>query len=54
MKTSERFAEVKNKANLTSTLTAMKDVSGWKLLYSDTNELVKAAKNSDLKPQTKQ
>jgi hypothetical protein len=31
-------------------LTAMKDVSGWELLYSDTNELVKAAKNSDQKP----
>jgi acyl-CoA synthetase (NDP forming) len=25
-------------------LTAMKDVSGWELLYSDTNELVKAAR----------
>lgn len=27
-------------------LTVMKEVSGWELLYSDTNELVKAAKNS--------
>ncbi len=31
-------------------LTAMKDVSGWETLYSDTNELVKAAKNSVQKP----
>ena len=31
-------------------LTAMKDVAGWELLYSDTNELVKAAKHSDIKP----
>ncbi len=31
-------------------LTAMKDITGWELLYSDTNELVKAAKNSDIKP----
>ena len=30
-------------------LTAMKEVPGWELLYSDTNELVKAAKNSDVK-----
>ncbi|MCD1117887.1 DUF6261 family protein [Chryseobacterium turcicum] len=29
-------------------LTAMKDVPSWELLYSDTNELVKAAKNSDI------
>lgn len=29
-------------------LTAMKSVPGWELLYSDTNELVKAAKNSSL------
>ncbi|UKB81398.1 DUF6261 family protein [Chryseobacterium sp. MEBOG07] len=29
-------------------LTVMKEVSGWELLYSDTNELVKAAKNSSL------
>lgn len=27
-------------------ITAMKDVAGWELFYSDTNELVKAAKNS--------
>ncbi|WP_126651383.1 DUF6261 family protein [Chryseobacterium aureum] len=31
-----------------SMLTAMKDVSGWEVLYTDTNELVKAAKNSSL------
>lgn len=31
-------------------LTVMKEVPGWELLYSDTNELVKAAKNSDQKP----
>ncbi|MFY7845145.1 MAG: hypothetical protein ACOVQV_08475, partial [Chryseobacterium gambrini] len=31
-----------------SLLTVMKGVSGWELLYSDTNELVKAAKNSSL------
>lgn len=30
-------------------LTAMKNVPGWQLLYSDTNELVKAAKNSEVK-----
>lgn len=30
-------------------LTAMKDVPDWKILYSDTNELVKAAKNSEVK-----
>ena len=30
-------------------LTAMKEVPGWELLYNDTNELVKAAKNSDVK-----
>lgn len=29
-------------------LTAMKSVSGWELLYSDTNELVKSAKNSNI------
>jgi hypothetical protein len=28
----------------------MKDVSGWELFYADVNELVKAAKNSTLKP----
>ena len=31
-------------------ITAMKDVSGWELFYADVNELVKAAKNSTLKP----
>lgn len=30
-------------------VTAMKDVQDWKTLYSDTNELVKAAKNSEIK-----
>lgn len=29
-------------------LTVMKEVPGWQLLYNDTNELVKAAKNSDI------
>ncbi|MBN9336861.1 MAG: hypothetical protein J0I88_03305 [Chryseobacterium sp.] len=29
-------------------ITAMKDVTDWKLFYADVNELVKAAKNSDL------
>ena len=29
-------------------ITAMKDVSDWKLYYADINELVKAAKNSNL------
>ncbi len=29
-------------------ITAMKDVLGWELLYSDVNELVKAAKNSSV------
>lgn len=29
-------------------LTAMREVQDWKLLYADTNELVKAAKNSNL------
>jgi len=32
-------------------LTAMKDDAGWELLYSDTNEFVKAARHSDLKQQ---
>ena len=32
-------------------LTAMKNVAGWELLYSDTHELVKAARHSDIKPQ---
>ncbi|MDR6462866.1 DUF6261 family protein [Chryseobacterium sediminis] len=31
-----------------SLITAMKDVPGWEFFYSDTNELVKAAKNSSL------
>lgn len=31
-------------------LTAMKDVTEWKLFYNDVNELVKAAKNSNLPP----
>lgn len=30
-------------------LTVMKEVQGWELLYTDTNELVKAAKNSEVK-----
>ncbi|MDQ0594693.1 hypothetical protein QFZ37_003062 [Chryseobacterium ginsenosidimutans] len=30
-------------------LTVMKEITGWELLYSDTNELVKAAKNSEIK-----
>jgi hypothetical protein len=29
-------------------LTAMKNVAGWELIYNDTNELVKAAKNSSV------
>lgn len=33
----------KNLKTYLNLLTAMKDVSGWELLYSDTNELVKAA-----------
>jgi len=40
----------KNLKTYLNLLTAMKDVPGWKLLYSDTNELVKAAKNSVIKP----
>lgn len=31
-------------------LTAMKDIADWQLLYKDSNELVKAAKNSVIKP----
>jgi hypothetical protein len=31
-------------------LTAMKDVTDWKLFYNDVNELVKAAKNSNQQP----
>ena len=38
----------KNLKAYISLLTVMKGVSGWELLYSDTNELVKAAKNSSL------
>ncbi|MBO6183868.1 MAG: hypothetical protein J6O88_04125 [Chryseobacterium sp.] len=34
-----------------SLITAMKDIPDWKLLYADSNELVKAAKNSTLKPE---
>ena len=29
-------------------ITAMEDVTDWKLFYADTDELVKAAKNSNL------
>lgn len=36
----------KNLKSYFNLLTAMKEVSGWELFYSDTNELVKAAKNS--------
>lgn len=39
----------KNLKTYINLLTAMKDVSDWQLLYSDTNELVKAAKNSEVK-----
>ncbi|WEK71103.1 MAG: DUF6261 family protein [Candidatus Chryseobacterium colombiense] len=39
----------KNLKSYFNLLTVMKDVPGWELLYSDTNELVKAAKNSELK-----
>ncbi|SFC08448.1 DUF6261 family protein [Kaistella jeonii] len=39
----------KNLKSYLNLLTAMKDVSGWELLYSDTNEMAKAAKNSDHK-----
>ncbi|WP_312301012.1 DUF6261 family protein [Chryseobacterium sp.] len=38
----------KNLKSYFNLLTAMKDVSGWELFYNDTNELVKAAKNSSL------
>lgn len=37
----------KNLKTYLNLLTAMKSVSGWELLYSDTNELVKAARNSE-------
>lgn len=36
----------KNLKSYINLLTAMKDVTGWELFYNDTNELVKAAKNS--------
>lgn len=39
----------KNLKTYLGLLTAMKDVPGWQLLYSDTNELVKAARNSEVK-----
>lgn len=39
----------KNLKTYLGLLTAMKEVPGWQLLYSDTNELVKAAKNSEVK-----
>ncbi|OCA74349.1 DUF6261 family protein [Chryseobacterium arthrosphaerae] len=38
----------KNLKSYFNLLTAMKEVSGWELFYNDTNELVKAAKNSSL------
>ena len=38
----------KNLKSYFNLLTAMKDVSEWELFYNDTNELVKAAKNSSL------
>lgn len=40
-----------NEYDLVYTKQIMKDVPGWELLYSDMNKLVKAAKNSDIKPQ---
>lgn len=40
----------KNLKSYINLLTVMKDVPGWELLYSDTNEFVKAAKNSGIKP----
>lgn len=39
----------KNLKTYFNLLTVMKEVAGWELLYSDTNELVKAAKNSEIK-----
>ncbi|GAA5083035.1 hypothetical protein GCM10023210_01080 [Chryseobacterium ginsengisoli] len=39
----------KNLKSYINLLTVMKDIPGWELLYSDTNEFVKAAKNSDIK-----
>lgn len=44
----------KNLKTYLNLLTAMKDVPDWQLLYSDTNELVKAAKNSVIKPKEEQ
>lgn len=41
----------KSLKSLFSIITAMKDVPDWQLLYADTNELVKAARNSDLPEQ---
>jgi len=38
----------KNIKTYLNLLTAMQSIAGWELLYSDTNELVKAAKNSDI------
>ncbi|MBW8523609.1 hypothetical protein K0U91_12595 [Chryseobacterium chendengshani] len=38
----------KNLKTYINLLTAMKDVQDWELLYNDTNELVKAAKNSEV------
>ena len=38
----------KSLKSLLGLITAMKDVADWKLLYADVNELVKAAKNSNL------
>lgn len=39
----------KNLRSYLNLLVIMKDVPGWELLYSDNNELVKAAKNSEVK-----
>jgi len=43
----------KNLKTYLGLLTAMKNIPGWQLLYSDTNELVKAAKNSEVKKDEK-
>lgn len=43
----------KNLKTYLGLLTAMKDVPGWQLLYSDTNELVKAARNSEVQKDEK-
>ncbi|WP_379969846.1 DUF6261 family protein [Epilithonimonas sp. UC225_85] len=40
----------KNLKTYINLLTVMKEVTGWELLYNETNELVKAAKDSDIKP----